>query len=1028
MKKLVFGIFGLLAIVAAAAPVPVDFGREVFPILQRACFECHGAEQQKAKLRLDDRDAAFQSAEVIVKGDAARSELYQRVILPKGHDDVMPNRGEPLTKGETEIIRRWIEAGATWPDEFKSQHHWAYVKPERPTVPQIGNPQFTIRNPIDAFVVERLQNEGMQQSPEADRATLLRRVTLDLIGLPPTPAEVTAFLNDKSADAYEKVVNRLLASEQFGVRWARPWLDLARYADSHGFQRDDLRDVWPYRDWVIDALNADMPFDRFTIEQLAGDLMPNATDAQRIATGFNRCTPTNVEAGSEPEETRINQVFDRVNTLGAVLLGVTLECAQCHDHKYDPIPMKDYYRLMAFFNNTEKEAERTNPKVPGSIQFIGPYYDLKDMAKDAEREQLKQQQAKLKAGIAAREEALDAQLDAFETDLVEAAKSAAQTHVLTVKDFDSTGGADFKLLEDGSVLVTGETPDNDTYIVKTHTTVTDIGGIKIEALTHDSLPGKGPGLGDEARPNFVLNNLLVTAAPSDGSAKPQPVKFVRATSSFSQGNFPVANLLKDNGNDRKTGWAISPKFHEDHWATFECASPLGFPGGTEITFKLVQHFGGARTIGRLRVSAITGKLGGDSIPAAITQVLTTPKVKRTKAQSAELAKFQAQRDSQLATLREELRKVDLKLLGQKRAQTLVMQELDQPRASTMFNRGVYTDKGEPVEPGVPVALHPLKISKPTSQNNRLDLGQWLVDRENPLVARVTVNRWWAELFGRGIVSTVEDFGIKGDRPTHPELLDWLAVEFMDNGWSMKKLLKTIVVSATYRQSSRLTPEAFERDDQNKLLARGPRHRMDAEMIRDNALSIAGLLSLKQGGPPIRPPQPDGLWIKLGGQKYDYQISPGEEKYRRGLYVVLKRGAPYPSFVNFDASSRMACTVKRSRSNTPLQALTLLNDPVYVEAAMAFAKRILTEAPQQSAEARITHAFAVAVGRTPRDAEMTALKNLITAQRDAAAKDAKGTKELIGGLKLPAGVAPEEFAAWYAVATALLNLDETITKG
>ncbi|MBI5774660.1 MAG: DUF1553 domain-containing protein [Verrucomicrobia bacterium] len=1063
-----FAVAAGFATVSARA-ASADFAKDVFPILQRSCFECHDAKLQKGKLRLDTRELAFKNPEVIVRGDAAKSELYQRIILPKGHDDIMPSRGEPLAKAQIGVIKAWIDAGAVWPDDVKAGKHWAYVKPSRPAVPRSGDifvadqsskqkiggtkgdkNVASPRNAIDAFILARLQREGLKPSPEAERATLIRRVSLDLIGLPPSPAETDAFVNDNDPRAYEKLVDRLLASDQFGVRWARPWLDYARYADSHGFQRDDIRDLWPYRDWVVNALNSDIPFTQFTIEQLAGDLLPNATEAQKIATGFNRSAPTNVEAGTDPEETRVNQIHDRVNTLVMTWLGMTLECAQCHDHKYDPISQRDYYGLFAFFNNTALEADRTNPKTPGSIQFKGPALELTDASTQGERAKLRTQIAAVDAKLAALEKSATAGQPDGEAALGKKAAESPKEYVLEIADFDSTGGATHEILPDKSVLISGEpAPDKDTYVIEVRTKLTDIRGIKLEALADDSLPGKGPGRGDEKRPNFVLNNFVVTAASAGKPEPAKPVKFSSARASFSQGNFPVANLLNTD-NDARGGWAINPKFHESHWAVLETAEPLGFADGTVLRFKLEQDFGGGRTIGRVRLSAITGNVGGQALPAELAEALARPADKRTAKQKKALADYRLKQNPEFARLEKQKTQLEAQLRKFKAPTTLVMQE-DTPRMSTIFMRGEFRTPGDKVEPHTPAVLHPLKPvaadvrrltsnselgtrnaeqnqSLLTSSPTRLDLAQWLVSRENPLVARVVVNRWWAELFGHGLVTTPEDFGIKGETPTHPELLDWLAVEFMDNGWSMKKLLKTIVMSATYRQSSRVTPELFARDDQNLFYARGPRHRLDAESIRDNALAIAGLLSLKRGGEPVKPYQPDGLWVKVGGQRYDYDVSPGEEKYRRGIYVVWKRGAPYPSFVNFDANARLACRVKRPRSNTPLQALTLMNDPVYVEAAMAFAKRVLTEKPAANTDERITHAFRLATGRVPRADELATLSNLLSTERTARTTDAKGAKEFVGKFALPPGMSAEEFAAWYAIAAALLNLDETISKG
>ena len=1039
------------ALLPAALPAAiVDFSREILPILQRSCFECHDVKQQKGKLRLDSRDAAFKKPGIISPGKSSQSELVRRITLPKGHDDVMPSRGEPLSKSQTDLIKTWIDQGALWPESGPAAKHWAYLKPARPVLPPVGNRKSEIGNPLDRFILARLAKEGLKPSPEAPPEILIRRLSLDLIGLPPTPQQVDAFSQHAARNtpqAVEQLVDQLLASPQFGVRWARPWLDYARYADSHGFQRDDFRDLWPYRDWVVNALNADMPFTQFTIEQLAGDLLPNATESQRIATGFNRSAPTNVEAGTDPEETRVNQIHDRVSTLGTVWLGATLECAQCHDHKYDPFTQRDYYGLFAFFNNTELEADRTNPKVPGSIQFKGPVMELRDAVSSGERAAIASRIADVERQLAALQTAAAAGQSDWETTLAKSAAQSAQEHTLDIADFDSNGGATHEILPDKSVLISGEpAPDKDTYLVEVRTQLTGIRAIKLETLTHDSLPGKGPGRGDAARPNFVLNNFTAAAAPAAKPEQSKPVKFVAAKASFSQSNFPVPNLLNPE-NTAKGGWAINPRFHEPHWAILETAEPLGFNGGTVLRFKLEQNFGASRTIGRMRLVAITGSVGGTALPAEVADALKVPAAKRTAKQAKSLADFRLKDNSEHARLEKERTRLEAELLKLKPPTTLVMRET-QPRMSTLFQRGEFRNPGDKVDPRVPAVLHPLRPvtadvrgltpntqhgarnteidqSLLTSAPTRLDLAQWLVSRENPLVARVVVNRWWAELFGHGLVTTPEDFGIKGELPTHPELLDWLAVEFMDNGWSLKKLLKTIVTSAAYRQSSRITPELFARDDQNLLYARGPRHRLDAETIRDNALAIGGLLNLKQGGSPIYPYQPDGLWVKVGGQRYDYVVSPGEEKYRRGLYVIWKRGAPYPSFVNFDANSRMACRVRRPQSNTPLQALTLINDPVYVEAAMAFAKRVLTEQPGAKSEARITHAFRLATSRAPRADELATLTQLLSSARPA---DAKTAQSFVGKFEPPAGVTAEEFVAWYAVAAALLNLDETISKG
>lgn len=1005
-------------------PRAVDFSNEILPILQQSCVECHGGQKQEGGLRLDEGAAAFRggdSGPAIVAGQPGESELLRRVSLPPGDAEHMPAVGAPLTKRQIELLSRWVAQGADWPD-LGFEGHWAYRAPVRAELPEVAQPAWPV-NSVDRFVLARMEREGLTPSPEADRAALLRRLSLDLIGLPPTPAEVDRFLADERPDAYERQVDRLLASDQFGVRWARPWLDYARYADSHGFQRDDLRDLWAYRDWVVNALNADMPFDQFTIEQLAGDLLPDATEDQLIATGFNRSAPTNVEAGSEPEETRVNQVFDRVNTLGMVWLGTTLECCQCHDHKYDPFTMREYYGLFAFFNNTEIEADRSNPGVPGSIRFLGPEMPLSDPEIEAALAELQVQIDAAAAQLAERRAALSEHDPEWEAGLVALLESTPEEHLLEVASFESLGGATHEVLDDGSVLLSGEAPDRDTYTVVVRTELTGIRAIKLETLTDPSLPGQGPGRGDAAFPNFVLHNFALTAAPASGG-EPQPVAFSGAEADFSQSNHPVPGAVDD---DPKTAWAIKPQFHEPHWAVFRTAEPLGFAEGTGLTFRLEQNYGGSRTIGRLRLSAITGEYGAAPIPAEVAEALRTPVDQRSDEQTAVIAAHRQAGDAVSLRLQKDQSRLRAELEKLRLPTTLVLRELPEMRPSFILQRGDYRSPGEAVLPATPAGLHAGPESATAAPLTRLDLAQWLVDPANPLVARVAVNRWWAELFGQGIVATPEDFGLKGERPTHPELLDWLAVEFVESGWSVKHVLKTIVMSATYRQSSRVTAELLAHDDRNRLYGRGPRQRLEAELIRDNALAISGLLSLKQGGPPIRPYQPDGVWVKVGGERYDYNVSPGEDQYRRGLYVVWKRGAPYPSFINFDANSRLACRVQRPRSNTPLQALTLMNDPVYVEAALAYAARVIRESPSSDLDARLTLAFRLAVAREPRPDEVSTLRSLYEAQHSDALADPQAANKLIRGRDLPDGASKAELAAWYAVCTALLNLDETITR-
>jgi hypothetical protein len=986
--SLALALAGAATSAVGAAP-PVDFQRDIQPLLASRCYDCHGSEKPKGGLQLTTRATALKGGKsgepVIVPGQSAKSPLLTRVTT---HDDDerMPPKSEPLSAQQIDLLKRWVDQGAVWPDNLK---HWAYQKPGHPTAPAVKNSAWP-RNDLDRFILARLEQEGLKPSAEADRAILLRRVALDLIGLPPTPTQVSEFLNDTSENAYEKAVDRLLASPQYGERWARPWLDLARYADSNGFQRDGFRDLWAYRDWVVNAFNADMPFDRFTIEQVAGDLLPNATLDQKTATGFNRCTTVNVEAGTDQEENRVNQVFDRVNTTATVWLGSTLECAQCHNHKYDPFSQRDYYQIFAYFNNTEIETKFRSPKSTASVDFTGPMMTLPSKDLEQKRGALQAKIDKLAEDIAARKPTA---VVAKKAAKKAAGPATSQWQPLEVAEFRSAGGATGKVQPDKSVLVTGENPIKDTYTVTVHTKLTGITAFKLETLTDPSLPGQGPGRGDAARPNFILSSFKVDAASETDPNSGQSISFKSARADFSQKGWDVSGAID---NDDKTGWAINPEFHLPHHAIFTAEQSPAWEEGTVLTFTLDQTYGGSRTIGRFRLSAVVGKLeeNGEALD---------PAVKR----------LQEERDKLI---------VELKKLEP--PQTLVMSEMTEPRMSAVFVRGNFLERGEPVKPGVPAVLHALPDGPP----NRLTFARWLASTENPLVARVTVNRWWAEFFGQGIVSTVEDFGIKGEAPTHPELLDWLATEFMARGWSMKAMHKLIVMSATYRQSSKVTPELLAKDDQNKLYARGPRFRLDAETIRDNALSAAGLLSLKQGGPPVKPFQPEGVWKVTGLVDNTYKTSDGEDAYRRGIYIVWRRSAPYPSFMNFDAQVRAACVVKRSRSNTPLQALTLLNDPVYVEAAMALARRALAEQPGADAAARVRNLFRLCLARAPKDNEVDALVKLYEAQRAGFQADAQAAKALIGSYTAPANTSTAEFAAWYAVATALLNLDEMITKG
>ncbi len=831
----------------SAAPPAVDFARDVYPLLQEHCIDCHGADSSEGDLRLDARAYFLQggvSGRVVVPGDADRSLLWRRVI----HDDAekrMPLDADPLQPSVQETIRRWIDSGAEWPaavgPQIEVEPHWAYQPIVRPTVPDVENSNWP-RNPIDAFLLHRMRLAKLQPAPPADRVAWLRRVYLDLIGVPPTPQQVDDYLNDDRPGADGQVVDRLLSSPRYGERWARPWLDLARYADSNGYQADQFRSVWPYRDWVIRSINRDQPFDQFTIWQLAGDLLPDATVEQRVATGFARLTTCNVEAGVDPEENRIEQLVDRVNTVSTVWLGTTMTCAQCHEHKYDPFEMRDYYQLLAYFNNTPIEVEGDGV----TYNFNGPWMTLP------------------------------------QTPAVSKQRQVWQVEVKRVRG-------------------------------------------RLETLKKQLLQ-----------------------------------------------DFPA--------------WHAAWK---------------------------------ART-----------KAERNKTPAAVRRVLNKDAEVWNKKQRETAERYYLKQDPAYAACAADVKKLDRYLAESEPDRTLVMIELSDPRETHVMLRGDYHTLGERVEPGTPESL-PRIDGLPA---NRLGLARWLVSPGNPLTARVVVNRWWFEFWGRGIVATLEDFGTRGDRPTHPELLDYLASELIESGWSRKHVHRLIVLSAAYRQAAGYRASSAV-DPENRWYARGPRVRLPAETVRDHLLASAGLLSDRMGGPPVYPPQPPGVWRHVGRNAPVYEVSRGTDRFRRGIYVVWRRSAPYPSFVNFDAPDRASCVVKRSQSNTPLQALTLMNDQAYAEAAMGLVERVFRECGGADDEARLSYAFRCCVARVPTAAELGTLTKLLHDERTALKGQPQKARRRIEPLRevvvtdaarLTDSEAIER-AAWWLVANVLMNLDEVITK-
>lgn len=1021
----------------ARADDAVDFSRDVRPILAERCFECHSADKRRGALRLDSRAALLEGGNTgpaIAPGDVRASLLMQRV-RGEGGEARMPLNRAPLSDEQIELLTRWIEQGAAWPGPAGAardeQQHWAYVKPTRGQPPRVEHDAWA-RNDVDRFVLARLEREGLQPSPAADEPALLRRVCLDLIGLPPTPAQMERFLADPSERAYERLVDELLGSPHYGERWARPWLDLARYADSNGYEKDRLRTMWPFRDWVIDALNRDLPFDVFTLEQLAGDMLPNATLAQKVASGFHRNSMLNEEGGVDPEEYRSFTVVDRANTTATVWLGSTIACAQCHNHKFDPFSQKDYYQFYAFFNNTPLEVRRdeVNDLFENSPKVRIPLPD------EAE---LRARIAQLELLLSPDDPAVAAALAAWEQSVA----APVRWTVLDPREFAVEGGAVALGLPDRSILISGGNPDSATYRYAGSCRLPNVTAVRLEVLADDSLgPARGPGRTSHG--NFVLTDFRLRAPqPSDlGADRGVPPWGVPAADYEQRTGgeyWAVAGAVDD---DPRTGWAIMPEGGRDHVAIFPLQSPIAsIAGVVELDFTLAQNFGAQHTIGRLRISATddSGDVARDTLPAAVRADLAVAPASRSPEQRKRLYDGFIERSPQFRTLRSERAALQRRL--DEAPTSLVMQELPQPRATHVQLRGNFLTPGDAVQPDVPRVLPPLP---PGAPRDRVTLARWLTSPENPLTARVQVNRLWEAYFGRGLVETSEDFGTRGERPTHPELLDWLACEFVERGWSLKAIHRLIVTSATYRQSSCVTPALLHADPYNKLLARAPRIRLEAELVRDQALAIGGLLSPKVGGPSVMPLQPAGVWAAASSADNGrWRTSAGEDRFRRGLYTFWRRSSPYPAMVTFDAPNREVACTRRSRTNTPLQALTILNDPEFIAPAAGLAQRVLRDAPPD-ARARLALAFRLCLTRAPSEAESERLLAYLSdqlahfRQEWAAAEALVATAVRQGGparqdtaasgpAQAEAGSAAE-LAAWTMLANVLLNLDETLTRG
>ncbi len=1152
----------LLLAPGSFAQTPPDFQREIRPILSNVCYKCHGPDPDERKggmkgsggLRFDTEEgsrADLDGTHAIVPGHPEQSDLIAR-ITSADPDELMPppKSGKKLTPREIELLRQWIAAGA------KYTKHWSYEKPVRPAVPKILNPKSEILNPLDAFILARLEKEKLSPQPEADRHALIRRVSLDLTGLPPTPEEADAFANDKSPDAYGKLVDRLLASSAYGEHWGRAWLDIARYADSAGYADDPPRTIWAYRDWVIRAFNSNMPFDQFTIEQLAGDLLPNATEEQIIATAFHRNTMTNSEGGTDDEEFRNAAIVDRANTTMAVWMGTSFACAQCHTHKFDPITNAEYFRLFAFLNNTADSDKKDEQPV---LSFTTP--------------EQKAQRALWGSELAA----IDAKFKSPPPSVIAGAEKWAREfpskldwHTPQPAAAKTKSGALIETQPDGVLAVPKNDAKTDRYTIELPLAAAEkISALRLESFPSDKLPGKGAG---HAGGNFVLTRIRASVVPpatakgpvarfvrielpgktkilqlaevevfSDGKnvaregaatqsgtfadaeasraidgktageyekasvshteegddrwwevdlkgdyaidriavwnraelpermkgfrvialdAKRLPVweranndtpmpstafsisgereiVFSTAVADFTQANFDAQQVLTDaakkppvKGAKTQPGWAVGGAVDKPHTLTLLAAKPVDAPAGSRIVVTLEHESKTDKaTLGQFRLATTSDPRVAAHVrtPVDVLGILAVTERSRTPAQHDRLKEhYTRELAPELKPDRDKLAALRKQIDGIAPVTVPVMRELagDQRRKTKVQLRGNFQVLAEEVTEGVPAAFHPLPKDAPM---NRLTLARWLVDDANPLTARVIANRFWESIFGIGLVRTSEEFGAQGELPSHPELLDWLATELVREKWDVKKFLKLLVTSATYRQSSRVTPEIAERDPDNRLLAHGPRFRMGAEMVRDQALAVSGLLSRKMFGPSVRPPRPSmGLNAAFGGA-LDWATSAGEDMHRRALYTEWRRTAPYPSMVTFDAPNREICTLRRNRTNTPLQALVTMNDPVFIEAAQSLARRMITSGA--SAEEKVRAGFRLTLIRPPSEKEVQRLVALHAAVLPTYRQDEKKAVEMATN---PIGPVPKDsdvadLAAWTTVANTILNLDETVMK-
>ena len=1030
----------------------LEFNRDIRPILSDACFHCHGPDEKERKggLRLDLESQAYKAGksglEAIIRGNAKDSEIITRIHLPEDDSEHMPppESGKSLTEEQKKILAKWIDQGAEY------QGHWAFIAPERPVVPKIKGAD----HPIDAFLQNRLAEEGLEMQGEASKEVLIRRATLDLTGLPPTLQEIDDFLADRTDFAYEKVLNRLLASPHYGERMSLEWMDLARYADSNGFQSDGSRDMWLWRDWLINAFNRNLPFDQFTIEQLAGDMLENPTDEQIIATGFNRNHRLNGEGGLIREEWFIETVIDRVETTGTTWLALTMTCARCHDHKYDPISQKEFFEFFAYFNSNEesgvlaangKNGFNTPPfmKVPSEDQ----------KAKITELDQnIKEQERLLKSAETKMKESLAEWITETRDVLLKQQNDPSQAwNELSDETVISKGGATFKRTENGTWLASGKNPPSDTYEIRSSLDSKHLGGILIEAFPHKSF--KQIGLGRSGNGNFVLTGLDVRLESKSQKTPPIVLKLDSAVASFAQKGYPPSQVIKNASNLTKKnskGWAVhgfDSSKSKSARAMFLAKSPIDVPEDAELVITMYHKSSFTdHNIGNFKIyyaenTEVTLD-GRSSMPVEIVNALKKESNTLEPEERKTLDKYFREKIPNPVSIAksnlEKSKKAKDTFMG-KVPSTMIMKEKSAPKEAFILNRGEYDQPTDKVARSLPAVLPPLPEG---ASNDRLGLAQWLVSGDHPLTARVWVNRIWERLFGVGIVKSSENFGSQAEWPAHPELLDWLAVEFARpttlpsvgdekaKSWDMKAMIKFIMLSDAYKQKSSAPENLFKKDPENRLLSRGPRMRLIGEVIRDQALFVGGLLVPKLGGPSVRPYMPKGVWSETNryGNLRNYTADKGEGLYRRSMYTIWKRTAAPPSMLLFDAPNREVCNPKRSRTNTPLQALALMNEVTFVQAARGLAELMIKKGGTSPKE-KITTGYRMATGLTPDSETLAIMLKNFNRRNNQFKKDKEAAKSLVntGESSYESSLNIEELAAYTVTANVLLNLDQVLTK-